>query len=409
MVPVKLVAYREVLALPGVRALMVLALFARIPVVAAGITLTLFVVEELGGSYTAAGAIGSMFTVASAVGAPMLGKLVDRRSLRAALLISIVSEAVFWGVAPSLSYAALLVAAGCVGLLTMPVFSVVRQSIAALVPEAKRRPAYALDSMAVELSFMIGPALAVFLVTRLSPTITMYAVGAAIVLAGIGLYVQNPPVRSESEEVARARVPHRDWLRPRFVALLLVAASTTAVLAATDIALVAELRAAGQVGWIGVVLAAWGFYSMVGGFVFGAIHRSPPTVVLLALLGAFTIPVGLVDGAGWLAVALIPAGALCAPTLASAADAISRVVPAAARGEAMGLHGSALTLGLAGGAPLAGLVIDSHGPAWGFAVVGLVSLSIAVGLLPFARRITPPPVATQRPDAAPVAVPVSAD
>jgi MFS family permease len=383
--------YKRVLALPGVRALMVLALFARVPVTAAGITLTLHVVLDLGGSYAAAGTVGAVCTLASAFGAPLLGRLVDRRGLRMALGITIVAEAVFWAIAPQLSYPALLVTAGIMGLLTLPVFSVVRQSIAALVPAAQRRPAYALDSIAVELSFMVGPAAAVFLVTRLSATATMYAVGALIVVAGLGLFIQNPPVRAVDEAaVGDERVARRTWLRPRFIALLAITAATTAVLAATDIALVAELRDAGQLSWVGLVIAAWCLYSMIGGFVYGALRRAYPTVVLLALLGALTIPVGLAEGAGWLALALIPAGALCAPTLASSADGISRIVPASARGEAMGLYGSALTLGLAAGAPLAGAVIDAAGSAWAFAVVGTLSLSVALALLPFARRLSTP-------------------
>src|SRR6185369_14701728 len=124
--------YRQVLGLPGMRSLMLVAIFARIPVVAVGITLTLHVVLDLHRGYGAAGVLGATFTLASAVGAPLLGRLTDRRSLRAALLI----------------------ASALLGLLTMPVFSVVRQSIAALVPAASRRPAYAIDSMTVELSFM---------------------------------------------------------------------------------------------------------------------------------------------------------------------------------------------------------------------------------------------------------------
>jgi len=139
--------YRQVLGLPGMRSLMLVAIFARIPVVAVGITLTLHVVLDLHRGYGAAGVLGATFTLASAVGAPLLGRLTDRQSLRAALAVSIAAEAAFWSVAPLLPYAALLIAAALLGLLTMPVFSVVRQSIAALVPVASRRPAYAIDSM----------------------------------------------------------------------------------------------------------------------------------------------------------------------------------------------------------------------------------------------------------------------
>jgi MFS family permease len=169
--------------------------------------------------------------------------------------------------------------------------------------------------------------------------------------------------------------------------------ATTAVLAATDIALVAELRGSGQTAWVGLVMACWAACSMIGGFVYGALKTAVPTVVLVALLGLFTIPVSLVDGALLLALVLIPAGALCAPSLASSADAVSHLVPAGARGEAMGLYGSALTLGLAGGAPLAGVVIDAGGPEWGFIVVGALTLAIALVVLPFTgvrRRLAPP-------------------
>jgi predicted MFS family arabinose efflux permease len=379
--------YRQVLAVPGMRSLMLLAIVARVPIVAAPITLTLHVVLDLGRGYGAAGLLASVLTLASTVGGPLLGRLIDRRSLRTALLVTTAAEIAFWSMAPVLPYPVLLGAGAVLGLFTMPVFSVVRQSIAALVPAESRRPAYALDSMAVELSFMVGPALAVLLVTQVSATVTMYLVGASIVLAGIGLYIQNPPVRTADEEAgAGVKVPRRQWLKPAFVSLLVLTAATTAVLAATDIALVAELRESGDMAWIGLVLAVWAMYSIVGGFVYGTLKRVAPTVVLVGLIGVFTIPVSLVNGVLLLALALIPAGALCAPSLASSADAVSRLVPAGARGEAMGLYNSALTLGLAVGAPLAGAVVDAAGPSWGFAAVGAVTTTIALVVYPFVRN-----------------------
>jgi MFS family permease len=380
--------YRRVLALPGVRPLILLALLARVPVTAVGVTLTLHVVLDLHHGYGAAGLVGAASTVGTALGAPLLGRLVDRRGLRLMLAVTTVGEAVFWSVAPLLPYAALLVAALVGGLLTLPVFSVVRQSMAALVPEPQRRPAYALDSMSVELSFMVGPALAVLIITTLSPRVAMVAVGAGIVLAGAALFALNPPVRAAEEDQqagTAAPVRRREWLRPRLVALLAASAATTVVLAGTDVSLIAALREAGQVGWTGAVFAAWCAYSLAGGFVFGAARRPLSPILLTLLLGVFTIPVGLAGGWGWLCLAMLPAGALCAPSLAATADAVSRLAPAGARGEAMGLHGSALTVGMAVGAPLAGAVIDAAAPAWGFAVAGLVGGTAALAALPLSR------------------------
>ncbi len=380
--------YRRVLVLPGVRPLLAVALLARVPMTAAAITLTLHVVLDLHRGYGAAGLVGAATTVGMTLGGPVLGRLVDRRGLRPMLALTTIAEGVFWGAAPALPYPALLVAAFGSGLLTLPVFAVVRQSLAALVSEADRRPAYALDSISTELSYMAGPTLAVLVVTQVSGRAAMFGVGAAIVLAGVGLFVLNPPTRAPHEEPAGTAEPvrRRDWLQPRLIALLLMAAATTVILAGTDVSIVAVLRQHAQVTWTGLVLVSWGGFSIIGGFVHGAVRSPLPPAVLVGLLGLLTIPVGIATGWWSLCLAIIPAGLLCAPTLASTADGVSRLVPGAARGEAMGLHGSALTVGMAIGAPLSGSIIDSAGPAWGFAVAGLVGTAAAALAIPTQRR-----------------------
>ncbi|MFG2056752.1 MFS transporter [Micromonospora sp. NPDC048930] len=404
---VNLKPYREALALPGLRSLLLVSVLARVPLTATGVTLTFHVVLDLGRGYGAAGLVGAASTVGAALGSPLLGRLVDRRGLRPVLLLTTVAEGVFWASAPTLSYAVLLPAAFLAGLLALPVFSVVRQSVAALVPAERRRPAYALDSMSVELSFMVGPALAVALATALSPRVTMWAVGAGIVASGICFWLLDPPTRGADEPAGPPRkVPRREWLTPRLLAVLAVSLAATLVLGGTDVAVVAVLRAGGEVGWTGAVLAAWAVASLVGGFAYGAVTRSFSPLVLMATLSLTTIPVGL-GGAHWwlLCLALIPAGALCAPTIASTADAVSRLAPAGVRGEAMGLHGSAVTVGIALGAPLAGAVIDASAPMWGFAVTGAIGVLVALAVIPVELRHRRETVApTPDPDLAPATV-----
>ena len=317
--------YRDALALPGLRPLLLVAILARVPVAATAVAMTLHVL--MGHGYFAAGLVGAALTVGSALGAPLLGRLVDRRGLRPMLLLTTVVEALFWATAPVLPYPVLLSAAFVGGLLTLPVFSVVRQSVAVLVPPAQRRQAYALDSMSVELSFMIGPAGAVALATSVSPTLTMYAVGGGIVLAGLTLLVLNPPTRARDEETTPAQpLPRRQWLTPRLIGLLAGGAASTLVVAGIDVTLVAVLRNAGQVNWTGVVLALWASYSLVGGFTYGALSRPVPSLALTLLLGLVTIPIGLGSGDWWLlALVLLPSGALTAPTVAATADAVSRL------------------------------------------------------------------------------------
>jgi MFS family permease len=386
--------YRRALALPGVRSLLLVSVLARIPVTATSVALTLYVVLGLGRGYAAAGLVGTAITVGSALGAPLVGRLIDRRGLRPALALTTLGEAVFWSTAQAMPYPVLLVAAFFGGLASLPAFSVVRQSIAALVPEDRRRQAYALDSMSVELSFMVGPALAVLLATAASPRVTILAVGGGIVLAGLAFFALNPPTRADGESTGPARpIPRRQWLTPRLIGVLAIGAASTLVLGGTDVSVVAVLRESGQLGWTGAVLAMWAVYSLAGGFTYGAAARPPSVLALVTLLSLCTIPIGLGGGRWWLlSLALVPAGFLCAPTLAATANAVSGLTPPGVRGEAMGLHGSAITVGLAVGAPLAGAVIDASAPAWGFAAIGAVGALVALATLPgeLRRRSRPP-------------------
>jgi predicted MFS family arabinose efflux permease len=384
-----LTPYRETLALRGIRSLLIMATLARIPITAGTVTLTLHVTQDLHLGYGAAGLVGAAFTVGSSIGAPVLGRVTDRKGLRPVLVLTTVAEVTFWTTAQAMPYWALLVAALVGGFLTLPAFAVARQSIAALAPESHRLPAFALDSITTELSFMAGPALGVLISTTAGARVAMLAVGAGILLSGIGLYLLNPPIRSKDEGpiTAGERVPRSTWLKPRLLAILAITSAATLVLSGTDVAVVAVLQSAGEVEWTGAVLGMWAAYSLAGGFAYGTIKRGLPPLVLLAPMALLTIPVGLAGGHWWLlALLLLPAGALCAPTITATADAVSRLTPASARGEAMGLHNSSLTVGVALGAPLAGVVMDTWSPAWGFAAVGGVGLVVAAIALPAELR-----------------------
>lgn len=396
-----LAPYRTVLSLPGVLRLVLFSILARVPLTASGVVMTLHVVTTLDLGYGAAGLVATASTAGMAIGAPWRGRAVDRMGLRRALLPSIVAEAVVWSLAPFVGYTALLVLAFVGGLLGLPVFTVVRQSLSVLVPEDRRRTAFSLDSIGVELSFVLGPTVGVLVATQVSTTVALLGVGACMVVAGIALLVENPPTRSPALDpvtdlatdlatdpagtpaaggTAHAGVPagRRAWFSPSLVLVLAASAAATVVLAGTDVSVVAHLRDDDAVGLTGLVFAAWAVGSTAGALVYGAIDRPVPPLLLLAGLGLLTIPVGLAPGPVGLTLAIIPAGALCAPVISATAEAVSRLVPEHARGEAMGWHGSALTAGTALGAPLAGAAIDARGAGAGFAAVGVAGLGLAL-------------------------------
>lgn len=383
-------AYRTVLALPGVGAVTAVSFLARLPASAAAITLTLHVVLTLDQGYAAAGVVGAAATVGMAIGAPLLGRLVDRRGLRTMLVLTLSAQAVFWSVAPFLPYPALLVGALLGGLLGVPVYSVTRQSLAVLVPPERRRPAFALDSMSVEISYIVGPAVGALLVLQASSTAAMWAVGAGWLVAGSALMLLNPPTHLAVAAGSGPPPPVRQWLDRRLLGALLATTAAVTVVFGTELSMIAGLELGGQAGWIPVVNAVWCVASLVGGFVYGAARRSRSLPLLVGCLGAAALPVALAVPWWSYALLLVPVGLLIAPSMAASAETVSTLAPERVRGLVTGLHGSAITLGATVATPLAGLLVDIASPAVAVLTVGSTGLvaAVLVALLTRESRVT---------------------
>jgi MFS family permease len=382
---VQFARYRRVLGIPALRRAIILGFLVRMPIFAGGVVLTLHVVTHLHRTYGAAGLVSAAATLAIAVSGPWRGRLLDRRGLRRVVVPSIVVAAVCWSIAPFVGYWLLLALAALAGLFVIPSFSIIRQAIIAAVHEDDRRTAISLDSVAVELSFMIGPAAAVWAATLWPTDWVLFSIEMLGVAAGVLLWFANPSLREEPAapvddegEPGPCEVPRSQWFRVAFLSICLAAAATTVVLGGTDLGIVAALRDFQAQASIGLVLAVWGLGSLIGGLVYGGLHRSIPAFWLLGGLGLVTIPMAFATGPVSLALLSFVAGLLCAPTITATIDQVSRVVPAAARGEAMGWHGSFMTGGMALGAPLAGFAIDHRGWGAGFVLVSVAGIVVAV-------------------------------
>ncbi|MER5784151.1 MFS transporter [Streptomyces mobaraensis] len=392
--------YREVFAVPGMTRSVLLMFVARLPVTAMGLTLTLHVVNGLHRGYVAAGLVATSTTVGTMVGAPAVGRALDRHGLRPVVAVCATVATAYWIGVPWLPYEALLVAAFPAGALVIPVSSLSRQVITALVPEDRRRTAFSVDAVAMETSFIVGPAVGIFLATRYSSRLALTVIGAVVAVTAVLVYVQNPPLRGKKEAAAPAPGGPRTWLDGRMTATLLISMGVLFVLGGTELALVAVLRAGGETAWTGVAVAILALGSIVGGVVHGALPRSLPQSALMALLSLLVIPAGLVSGPWWLlGLALVPMQLVCAPTLAAIAESVSRLAPPHARGMAMGLQDSATRLGGALSSPAIGFVMDRTSPGWGFAASGAGGLLLvaAAGVCAGGARLRTRRPAADRP------------
>lgn len=407
-------AYREILAVGPVRSLLIIAMLARVPHAAAGVLLTLHVVETMKLGYAAAGIVAAAITIGMAIGAPWRGRMVDVYGLRRALIPSVIAEVVVWSTAPFLNFQLLIVAAAIGGLFAVPIFSVVRQALGVMVPAEQRRTAYALDSMGGEITFMIGPATGVMLATSTHTVVGLIIIGVTASMAGVFLMLFNPPTRTgrkgsfvavggpgnqcvdpvEDQEtpdlhgrnmIARFWGMQRHnlrWVNLAILAILGTSLGAGLVLAGTNVGMVATMRHNDSVGDLGIVFFFWCGASIIGGIIYGALKRSINPLWLLGAMAILIVPMGFATNAWTLGLLSILPGLACAPLLTSSAEHIADLVSEKRRGEAMGWYGSSMTIGSALGAPFAGAVIDGIGPWAGFAIVGAICAVLAgIGLV----------------------------
>ena len=111
----------------------------------------------------------------------------------------------------------------------------------------------------------------------------------------------------------RGKVAHNfAWFTAAVAAVFAVAAGPAWCSAAPTWASWPPWRTGGHQGEIGIVFLFWCAASVVGGLVYGAMHRPVSPILLLLGMAALTIPMGFATDTWTLEPAVAPAGLLCA-------------------------------------------------------------------------------------------------
>jgi MFS family permease len=385
-----------VLAMPRpVIRLFAISIFARTPLAAVGL---LFIVrtKELTGSYAASGLVAGVASVANALSAPTLGRLVDRRGQTSVLVgcgaATVVALVAFAVLPDGVPVVAPLVVAAIAGVATPPLGACLRTLYPTLLGGPVLHRAFALESAALEITYIAGPLLLLGLATATSAATALLA--AAVVLgAGTALFAAAPESRAwkgavAGEPAGRGGAIRSAGLRTIVIALALVGATFGAI----EVAVPAFCQAHDVQGAAGPLLALWGLGSMLGGIV-AARAAAPHDAArwLVVLLVGLTIGDLLLVPASSLALLaplLLLAGAGIAPLLATANSLIGRVAPDGARTEAFAWLSTAIGLGLAAGASAAGGLVDASGPSAAFATAA--AAGVAACAITNARRASLP-------------------
>ncbi|MFD5798850.1 MFS transporter [Streptomyces diastatochromogenes] len=387
--------YLEILRARHAARLLTGTLVGRLPNATAAIALVLFVRAE-GGTYSLAGALAAVYGVANAVGQPVLGRLVDlygqpRVQLPASVLSALAMTAFAFSGTDPLPVAYCTVAAA--GLFTPPLEGGLR----ALWPSVLRREeqvhtAYAMDAVAQEVMFTVGPLLVTLCVSLWSERAALLVLNVVGVLGALSVVV-SPPSRAWRSAPREAH-----WLgalrSPGLLVLLGAFLFVGIALGSITVASVPYADAHGGDAVYGWLMAALGLGALVGGSVYGARQWSGTPErrlrILVALLAVCYLPLLLMPGAVAMVLLTVVSGVFLAPCIACAFIIVDRHAPSGTVTEAFSWLVTTFTVGASVGTGLAGPVVQAGGALWGFALPGVAGAVSLLVLLATGRVLAAP-------------------
>jgi Major Facilitator Superfamily len=388
--------YRRVLSIPGALLFSATGLVARLPISMVSLGIVLLVSTQTG-SYGLAGSVAAVFVLANALLAIVHGRMVDNYGQPRVLppVISIFGlglALLTFGVLEAWPTWSIYLTAAVTGAALPQVGACVRARWSYVLQDPTTvQTAYAVEGVADEVVFIAGPVLVTVLATTVHPAAglaTALVAGVGGTLAFAALRSTAPPAHRHGE--AGEIRPPMPWRVVGVVAVVYFALG--ALFGAAEVATVAFAEEQDATRYAGVLLGLWSLGSLLSGVAVGAITwRSGPvnrvrwgTIGLVVTL----VPISFIDSVAMMAGFLFIAGLAISPTLIGSMSLIEAAVPEQRLSEGLAVVQTGISAGLAPGAAIAGIVIDTYGasPAYYVPLVAAVVAVMAAWLTNLPRQ-----------------------
>lgn len=358
--------YSALLQAREVREIFAASWIGRLPIGITGLAILLFV-QTSRGSFGEGGAATACYVGGLSLAAPLLGRLIDRYGPRGVLLASVALFpaalcAFVWAIerlgAPALMLAVL--AGATFPPITVCMRTYFRQRFA---DEMQLATAYSLESVLIELIFILGPVLVALFVAYASPATAVYfAAGCGSV--GALLFLRSAAVRTWRIETRTAPSLLGPLAEPGFAPLIGVVLLFSAAFGFLEIGATAYATERGSPALAGFLLGLMSVGSALGGLAYGS--RSwrfalvPQFSLLLVLMGVGLGLLSLTSHPLAFAAVGFAAGIVMAPVLIVQSMLVAKSVRAEHTAEAFTWSASALLAGVGVGLGAGGLILEVY-------------------------------------------------
>ena len=377
-------AYRRVLGAAGVKQPLAGVVIGRLSIAAEPLS-TVLLVHAATGSFAAAGAVLGAYSIAAAISLPVQGRIIDRiGQTRVVLTATVINSAGFVALIllarSGASAAAMAVAGTIAGLGTLPTGATMRTLWSELVPDAElRQAAFAIDAVAIDVAFIVGPLIAAAVIALASPTASL-CVCITLTVVGSAVFASSPA--SRGWRGASAEHGRIGPLRAAGVWVLMGGALGIGLaVGAAELSITAFASEHGAAELGGTLIAVQAVASTAGGLWYGARGwRSPPGERLpgVALVFALCLaPLVAVPSMGAAFPLMALSGLALAPAISLIYLLLDSLAPVGTAAEATGWVLTAIVGGAAIGNAVAGVAVTEASPHAGMAVAlagGLVTL-----------------------------------
>ncbi|MDR2566488.1 MAG: hypothetical protein LBC97_10650 [Bifidobacteriaceae bacterium] len=407
-------SYLDALRTKGAKRFVVAGLMVRFPAAMVGIGITMMI-SGLYGEYALAGVVTAAHTIAFAVGAPIVGRLIDRfgqASVGYPLIAVFVVAAAGLTIVARLSgpWPALVACATVTGFTSFPVGALTRSRWSHLLLGGKAatparrdrlQTAFALESVLDEVAWIFAPTFTTVCATMAWPVMGVRPEAGVVALIALMAFAGPLFLSARGSEPPTRRHEHSgSAIRSRGVWVVAVVFVGVGLLfGANNITLVAMCESLGNKALAGPVGAAGSFAALCGALWYGSRRWRAPlhrrfVIGLFALTGAAVLFLAARDY--WsIAVVSFCFGLAIGPTFVGGNALIESLVPRENLTEGLTWIGTAVGVGMAAGAAVAGRVVDGHGAHSGYWVVCAGAIA-AMGVATFSgarlsRRHAPAP------------------